>query len=173
MDYLYIKALHVIGVVCWFAGLFYIVRLFIYHTEAKDKESPENYAILNRYFCTMERRLWYGITVPSMLLTTVFGVMLVVEIDAFANEWFWLKCVFLVGLFMYHFSCGLMRKKIAEQKFNKTSKQLRIKNEIATVYLIALVFLAIVKDVLAPLWGLIGFALLAGLIVAVMKFKKK
>ena len=171
MDYGYLKALHLVGVVCWFAGLFYIVRLFIYHTEAKRDESAEDFKIIDRYLSTMERRLWYGITVPAMVITTVFGLWLTVETKAFAEPWFWLKGVLLLGLFIYHFSCGRLRKQISEQSYTKTSRQLRIKNEGATFYLLTIVFLAVTKDLMAPLWAMLGFLLLVAVVLTFLRVR--
>jgi putative membrane protein len=107
--YNYIKALHIIFIVTWFSGLFYIVRLFIYNREANDKSEPEK-TILQKQFSIMIRRLWLGITWPSAILTLIFGLWIWNLMGGFP-EWLMIKLGFVVGLFAYHFSLHAIYKQ--------------------------------------------------------------
>src|SRR6187455_1219350 len=100
--YNYIKALHIIFIVTWFSGLFYIVRLFIYNAEAEEKQEPEK-SIMHNQFNIMIKRLWFGITWPSALLTLVLGGWMWFMYYALP-DWLILKLVFVFGLYLYHFS---------------------------------------------------------------------
>jgi len=155
MTYLVLKALHLIGIVCWFAGLFYVVRLFIYHTEAKEELEPKR-GILITQFTLMARRLWLGITVPSMILTLVTGGWLLSYHSIAQSPWLHLKFALLAGLFAYHFHCGMIRKKLSTGVFKLSSAQLRAYNEVATFLLVGLVFTAVSKSVATGLWSLLG-----------------
>ena len=104
MIYSIIKALHIIFVVTWFAGLFYIVRLFIYSAEANQEKDEQKKLILLEQFAIMKRRLWFGITWPSAIITLLFGLYLVYLYSAFP-AWLILKLVLLIFLYAYHYSC--------------------------------------------------------------------
>ncbi len=147
--YLYIKTFHIIFVVTWFAGMFYIVRLFIYNREAQDKPQPER-QILQDQFRIMMRRLWYGITWPSAILTMIFGVTMGALYGSIPT-WLTVKLLFVLGLFLYHFSLHTIYKQQMRGEFRHTSKQLRWWNEFATVFLVAIVALATLKDQLISL----------------------
>ncbi len=156
MDFLYIKALHIIFVVTWFAGLFYIIRLFIYHTEAEQKQEPEK-SILQNQYKIMEKRLWYGITWPSMILTLVFGTWMVWEVPAFLSQaYFILKLCFVFALIVYHFQSHVIFKQLQNGIVKYSSFKLRIWNEIATVFLVAIVFLIVLKSNTGFVWGMLG-----------------
>ena len=140
MSYLVIKALHVIGVVAWFAGLFYIFRLFVYHTE--NREKPEICSLLQ----VMERRLYFAIMYPAMIFTTIMGSLMVWQLpELLAARWFQIKLFALVFLFAYHFYAGYVRKKFANQDFILSSKQCRMINELPTLILIIVVVMVIVR----------------------------
>lgn len=143
--YPYLKALHLIAVVSWFAGLFYIVRLFIYHVESAARPEPERSAF-HAQFSLMERRLWFGITTPAMVATAVFGVWLMVLVRAWELPWFQLKTGLLVLLFAYHGVCGRIRHDLEEGRCRWTSGRLRFWNEMATLLLFAIVFTAVLKS---------------------------
>ena len=168
--YEYIKALHIIFIVTWFAGMFYIVRLFIYNTEANEKPEPEK-TILQRQFSVMIKRLWLGITWPSAFLTCIFGpwVMLNGNWDKRLFEeggkWLLIKLIFVILLYVYHFSLHTIYKQQKRGIFKYSSQQLRIWNEVATVFLVPIVMLATVKSSISWLWGLIG---LMGFVVVLM-----
>lgn len=170
MTYLVVKALHVIGIVCWFAGLFYIVRLFIYHTEACDEPQPKR-DILTAQFTLMARRLWLGITVPSMVITAVTGGWLVTYHPIAQSPWLHLKFALLAVLFAYHFHCGWIGQQLARGTRPFTSAQLRAYNEVATFLLVGIVFAAVSKTVSTALWALGGCALL--FVVLVVFLRKK
>ena len=170
MTYLVVKALHVIGIVCWFAGLFYIVRLFIYHTEAQDELQPKR-DILTAQFTLMARRLWLGITVPSMVITAATGGWLLTYQAIAQSPWLHLKFALLVVLFAYHSHCGWIRKKLVAGARTFTSAQLRAYNEVATFLLVGIVFAAVSKTISTTLWALGGCALL--FVVLVVFLRKK
>ena len=169
MTYLVFKALHLIGIVCWFAGLFYIVRFFIYHTEANEELQPKR-DILKSQFAIMERRLWLGITVPSMVITAVTGSWLLTYHSIAQTPWLHLKFALLAGLFAYHFHCGWIRKKLAADIITLSARQLRAYNEVATFLLVGIVFTAVSKSVSVGLWSLVGCAVVfAGLVLFLRK----
>src|SRR4029078_7832406 len=107
--YQYIKALHIIFVVTWFSGLFYIVRLFVYSAEASIKAEPER-SILLKQFSIMQKRLWYGITWPSAILTLIFGIWLW-QLYGSLPAWLLVKLFFVVALFIYHLSLHIIFKQ--------------------------------------------------------------
>lgn len=159
MSYLVLKALHLIAVVAWFAGLFYIVRLFVYLAETHDRPEAER-AILLPQFQLMARRLWFGITWPACLATAFFGVGLL-HYRWPLEPWLQIKLVLLVGLFGYHGWCHRLNAAFQRGERPMSPFALRVFNEVATVFLVAIVFLAVLKSALAPLWatvGLLGFA---------------
>ncbi|MDP4284605.1 MAG: CopD family protein [Bacteroidota bacterium] len=161
--YLYIKALHIIFVITWFSGLFYIVRLFIYSAEANEKPEPEK-TILLKQLGVMQSRLWYIITWPSAILTLIFGSWIGILYGGLPT-WLLVKLIFVLGLFVYHLS---LQKIFAQQKngnFKWSSQKLRIWNELATLFLFAIVMIAVVKELLDALWGL---AALIGLVIVLM-----
>ncbi|PCJ84918.1 MAG: protoporphyrinogen IX oxidase [Flavobacteriales bacterium] len=174
MNYpLYIKAVHIIFVVTWFAGLFYIVRLFVYHTEAEKKEENER-RILQTQYKIMEKRLWYGITWPSMVLTVLSGLWLVYYFNYWAQPWMLLKFGLVFGLILYHLQCGRIFNQLQKDVIKHTSFKLRLWNEIATVFLAAIVFVIVLKSMFDWLWGLASLLLLAvALTVAVRMYKSK
>ncbi|MDQ3046504.1 MAG: CopD family protein [Bacteroidota bacterium] len=175
MDYfLYLKALHIIFIVTWFAGLFYIVRLFIYHTEAELKQEPEK-SILQNQFKIMEKRLWYGIAWPSMILTLVFGGwMLWLVPDFLSQGYFILKLCFVGALIVYHVYCHEIFRQVQLNEIRHTSLRLRIFNEIATVLLFAIVFLIVLKSNSGLIWGMLGLIIFtATLLVAIRIYKKR
>ncbi len=155
--YLYVKALHIIFIVTWFSGLFYIVRLFIYNAEAGEKPEPEK-AILRAQFGMMTRRLWYGITWPSAILTLIFGPWMFYLLYALP-DWLMVKLCFVIGLYAYHLLLHRIFKQQMAGVFIWNSQQLRILNEVATIFLVAIVLLAVVKESLSAVWGLIGLVL--------------
>lgn len=173
MDYAYLKALHIIFVVCWFAALFYMVRLFIYATEAQLKEAPAKF-ILTEQLHIMQRKLWNIIGWPSMIGTFVFGLWMLYENPALLSQpWMWLKLILVGLLALYHIECQRIFKKQREGKYNYSSFKLRLFNELATVFLVAIVFLAVVKSKNGLLWGLLGLiAFAAVLMVGVTVYKK-
>ena len=172
---LYIKALHIIFIVTWFSGMFYIVRLFIYNTEANEKSEPEK-TILQQQFNIMIRRLWMGITWPSAILTLIFGPLMWYKLmgDQFTLVgWLNLKLCFVAALYAYHLTLHSIYKQQSKGIFRYTSTQLRIWNEVATIFLIAIVMLAVVKQGMSLVYGLLGLLLIIILLMSAIKIYKK
>jgi putative membrane protein len=175
-SYQTIKALHIIFMVSWFAGLFYIVRLFIYHTEAQTRDD-EAKQVLSDQFEIMERRLWWIITTPAMVLTFLFGVWMFIEKwDYFASEsgaWMHIKLAFVALLVVYHFVCQKIMVDLKRGKFSWKSNQLRLWNEVATLALVAIVFIVMLKDRMNWIKGTVGFfAVAIGLMIAIKIYKR-
>ena len=150
--------------------MFYIVRLFIYNTEAGDKPDTER-DILRKHFSIMIKRLWLIITWPSAILTLVFGGWLWYQLN-FLPGWLLIKLCFLVGLYAYHFTLQVIYKQQQKGIFKYSSQQLRIWNEVATIFLVAIVMLAVVKQEISLVWGLTGFVLFIILLMSAIKIYK-
>lgn len=170
---LYVRALHIIFVVTWFAGLFYIVRLFIYHTEAESKPEPER-KILQDQYKIMEKRLWFGITWPSAILTWVFGVTLASTDFHYylTSPWFLAKLFFVTGLTFYHLACHKMLNNLQRGIIKYTSNRLRVWNEVATIILVAVVFLVELQNGLSAVYGLAGLAVFTVLLMLAIRIYK-
>lgn len=157
---LYIKALHIIFVVTWFAGIFYMPRLFIYNTEAQGRAdlSAESKGVLTQQFQIMMKRLWRGITIPSAVLTAVFGPLTMYRFGYFSSvpSWLWVKLGFVIALYIYFFFLHGIFKQQMQGIYKHSSMQLRIWNEVATIFLVVIVFLVSVKDSMSWIYGLIG-----------------
>ncbi len=163
--YNYIKALHLIFIVTWFAGLFYIPRLFIYHIEATKKPSPDK-EILSNQLKLMTKRLWNIITWPSAILSTIFAIWLLILQPIWLTEpWMHVKLVFVVLLFLYHLKSHQIFKQLQRDEVNYTSKFMRIWNEGATLILFAVVFLVILKSAINWIFGVIGIIVLGILLM--------
>jgi putative membrane protein len=174
---LYIKALHIIFIVTWFAGMFYIPRLFIYNTEAQERPEAER-KVLQEQFGIMMRRLWFGITWPSAILTALFGPWLLFRMGYASMllddsmRWLLIKLIFVVGLYAYHFSLHRIFKQQAAGIFRYSSQQLRIWNEVATIFLVAVVLLVVVKQGMSLVWGLGGLVAFIVLLMSAIKVYK-
>lgn len=168
--YNYVKALHIIFIVTWFSGMFYIVRLFIYNTEANEKGATER-DILRNQFSIMIRRLWLGITWPSAILTVIFGGWMMILLGSIP-QWLWIKLIFVLGLYLYHFSLQHIYKLQMRGIFRHTSQQLRIWNEVATIFLVAIVMLVVVKQSIGLVWGLTGLAVFVIALMSAIKIYK-
>lgn len=173
MDLSVVKALHIIFVVSWFAGLFYMVRLFIYHVEAQEK-TKEEAQILGDQFKIMQYKLWYIITTPAMVLTVVFGTwMLVLNPGYLYFPWMQLKLGFVVVLLIYHFICQGLMLRFKRDEFRWTSGQLRLWNELATLLLVAIIFIVELQNTFDWIKGTIGFFVIGlALMLAVKAYKK-
>ena len=169
--YSYTKALHVIFVVTWFAGLFYIVRLFIYNREAQDKPEPER-TILQNQFGIMMKRLWFGITWPSAVITLGLGIWNWQQMG-FLPTWLQIKLYFVAGLLLYHLSLHKIYRQQIEGVFKYSSQQLRMWNEVATVFLLAIVMLAVVKRGVSWVWGTLGLIAFVALLMTAIKIYKR
>jgi len=170
--YLYIKSVHIIFVVCWMAALFYIVRLFIYHTEAQTKPEPAR-TILSEQFNIMERKLWYIIGVPSMLITIIAGgLMLYIRTDLLQEGWMHIKLTFVGALIVYHHICQSKIMQMQKGIYKWTSTQLRLWNELATLFLFAIVFLVVLKSSLNWIFGVLGIVALSVVLMCAVKIYK-
>lgn len=170
MAFLYLKALHIIFVVTWFSGMFYLVRLYIYQREAYDKSEPERSILLNQ-LGIMVKRLYWAITVPSAVLTLCFGISLLFYYGQWPL-WLWIKIGFVAVLFVYQYTLHILYKQHANHQFKFTSQQLRIWNEIPTLILIAVVMLVVVKQALSLVYGLLGLLALMGLLMSAIRIYK-
>lgn len=168
--YSYIKALHIIFIVTWFSGMFYIVRLFIYNTEAGNKDTIEK-NILRNQFSVMIRRLWFGITWPSAVLSLIFGSWMLYLYGSIP-VWLWIKLGFVLALFLYHLSLHRIFKQQMNNTFSYSAQLLRIWNEVATIFLFVIVMLVVVKQGMSILWGVLGlFAFILILMISIKIYK--
>ena len=138
--YLLFKSLHLISVISWMAGLLYLPRIFVYHSENSNE-------IITTVFKTMERKLFYYIMTPAMVLSWLFGLLLIHEIgfNQLANFWLQLKMILVILLTAYHFYLGFLLNKFKIDQNNKSSKFYRYINEIPTLLLILIIFIVIFK----------------------------
>lgn len=173
--YYFFKALHIIGFVAWFAALFYLVRLFVYHREAWDigADDPES-KVLRRQYSIMEKRLYQIIQTPALFLTLIGGIgMLILNSGWLSQPWMHLKLTLVLALVLYHFSCSRQIKALEKSPSGITSFGYRLYNEVPTLILIAVVMLAVWKS-LAGLWmGLIVLVSLGLLFFIAAKLYKR
>jgi putative membrane protein len=171
--YLSVQSVHIIFVVSWMAGLFYSVRLFIYHTEASEKPPLER-DILQREFEKIESRLWNIITTPAMVLTVLAGVtMLYLNPALLQASWMHVKLAFVVGLIAYHFICQRIMNQLKAGVFKLSSFQLRLWNEVATIFLVAIVFTVVLKSAVNWIFGLLGLIIFSAVIMSAVKLYKR
>ena len=172
MDFLYVKSLHIIFVVTWFAGLFYIVRLFIYQTEAEQKPEPAK-EILQTQYKLMSKRLWYIITWPSAILASVFAFWMLYTNPYYLQEpWMLVKLSFVFALYFYHGYCHKIFTKLQNDVVKYSAIKLRIFNEVSTILLFAIVFLVTVKSAINWIWGVVGILLFGVLMMLGIKLYK-
>lgn len=171
--YSYLKSLHLIFVITWFAGLFYIPRLFIYQIEASEKLEPDR-SIITGQLKLMTRRLWFIITWPSAILALSFGILLIIVMPMWLQQpWMHVKLGFVFLLILYHLKCHQIFNKLQKDKKTWTSTQMRLWNEGSTLILFAVVFLVILKSAVNWIYGVIGLLLLAFLLMLGVKFYKR
>ncbi|HEY9710867.1 MAG TPA: protoporphyrinogen oxidase HemJ [Oculatellaceae cyanobacterium] len=174
MAYFWFKAFHLIGVVVWFAGLFYIVRLFVYHAEASQEPEPAQTILKNQYQI-MEKRLYHIITTPGMVVTVAMAIgLLVTEPEVLKDGWLHIKLAFVAVLIAYHFYCGRIMRRLAAGECNWTGQQFRALNEAPTVLLVAIVLLAVFKNNLPTditAWGIFG--MIVAMAVTIQLYAKK
>ncbi|MEZ4875243.1 MAG: CopD family protein [Flavobacteriaceae bacterium] len=173
MAYYYIKSLHLIFVITWFAGLFYIVRLFVYQIEASQKPSPDR-EILGTQLKLMAKRLWYIITWPSMVLAIGFALWLIAQRTFFLTDaWMQVKLVFVVLLIAYHIKCHLIFKDLQRDKVTYSSHFMRLFNEGATIILFSVVFLVTLKNAFNWIYGTVGIIAFSILLMLGYKLYKR
>ncbi|MEZ4853180.1 CopD family protein [Flavobacterium sp.] len=173
MDYNYIKALHLIFVITWFAGLFYIVRLFVYHAEAKQKPQPEQDILIQQYQ-VMQYRLWYIITWPSAIIASIFAFWLLYLNPTWLQQpWMHVKLFFVFLLYLYHLKCHQIFKQLQRNQVKYSSNFFRLWNEVATIILFAVVFLVILKNAINWIYGVVGILLFSVLLMLGFKLYKR
>lgn len=176
MAYSWFKAFHLIGIVVWFAGLFYLVRLFIYHVEANQETEPAKTILKNQYQI-MEKRLYHIITTPGMLVTVAMAIgLLTTEPDVLKQGWLHIKLLFVALLLGYHFYCGRLMKQLAIDECRWSGQQLRALNEAPTVLLLVIVLLAVFKDNLPTditAWGVFGLIILMAVTIQLYAKKRR
>lgn len=174
MAYYWFKSFHIIGVVVWFAGLFYLVRLFIYHVEAEAEPEPAR-SVLKQQYALMETRLLRIITTPGMLLTLAMAVGLVVQMpDVLKMGWMHAKLGLVVVLMAYHMYCARLMKQLAKGECHWGSRQLRALNEAPTLLLVTIVMLVTFKNNLpmnATTWLIAGLVL--SFVVSIQLYARK
>lgn len=177
--YTYLKALHIIFVVTWFAGMFYLPRLFIYNTEAQEEQNEAVKAAMTRQYNIMMKRLWYGITLPSGIITGLLGLTIMhlghwdINLLNQMGRWLLIKLGFVLLLYFYFYSLYRIFKQETKGIFKYSSGQLRMYNEVATIFLFAIVFLATVKSAISLLFGLGGLLLLIVILMVAIKVYKR
>lgn len=170
--YNYIKSLHLIFIITWFAGLFYVPRLFVYQIDAFYKPLPDK-KILGDQLKIMVKRLWFIITWPSAILATFFAIWLIVLQPAWLQQsWMQVKLVFVFLLIIYHLKTHQFYSQIQKDIIKKSSNFMRIWNEGATFILFAVVFLVVLKNAINWVWGVIGIIMLGVLIMLGFKIYK-
>lgn len=172
MEFVYLKALHLVFVVSWFAGLFYIVRLFIYHTESSDKPDVER-QVLQDQFIIMEKRLWTIITWPAAILTTVFGYYMVYNLDLWTANFMIVKMVLTSLLWVYHIMNHRLYLKFQKNELTWTSMQLRLWNELAAMFLVAIIFVIVLRSAMNWIYGTIGFFVLGVVLMMAIRVYKQ
>jgi putative membrane protein len=171
--YLLAKALHMISFMSWFAGLFYLPRLFIYHAHANERPDAERRAI-QAQLEVMQDRLWRIITRPAMVATFCFGLWLAhLRFGTTFPTWFLIKLVLLAGLFAYHHVCGRILRAQRARTSQWKANQLRMFNELATLFAVSIIFLAVFKTGLSALWAGVGIVCLGvTLMVAIRLYRR-
>ena len=174
MAYYWYKAFHLIGIVVWFAGLFYLVRLFVYHAEAEQEPEPAR-SILKKQYEIMEQRLYSIITTPGMILTVVMAIGLIsTEPEILKSTWLHIKLAFVILLIGYHHFCKSIMKKLAAGECQWTGQQFRALNEAPTILLVLIVLLAVFKNNLpldATTWLVAGLVLI--MVASIQLYAKK
>ena len=161
MILLILKALHIVSVIFWMGVLMYMPRLFIYQSEANTKTEPERSILINQYK-VMAKKLWLMIGWPSMILSVVFG--LGIMHPYFSSVWFWVKMGIVVALIGYHHIIHFSNKNLQQDKYTKTVSQLNTMNQWGLIFLLSIVFLAVLKDTLDYLLIISGIVILIVLV---------
>jgi protoporphyrinogen IX oxidase len=176
MAYSWYKAFHIVGFVVWFAGLFYLVRLFIYHVEANQEPEPASTILKNQYQI-MEKRLYSIITTPGMFLTVAMAIgLLSTEPDVLKEGWLHIKLLFVAILIGYHHYCARLMKQLAADECRWSGQQLRALNEAPTVMLVVIVLLAVFKNNLPTditAWGIFGLIIFMAVTIQLYAKKRK
>ncbi|MGF1542492.1 MAG: protoporphyrinogen oxidase HemJ [Pleurocapsa sp.] len=174
MAYYWFKAFHLIGIVVWFAGLFYLVRLFVYHAEAEQEPEPAR-SILKKQYEIMEKRLYSIITTPGMLVTVAMAVGLIsTEPEILKSGWLHIKLGIVALLIGYHFYCRNIMNKLAKGECNWSGQKFRALNEAPTIMLVLIVLLAVFKNNLPlDLTTWLVAALVIAMVASIQLYAKK
>ncbi len=173
MDFLNLKALHIIFVITWFAGLFYIVRLFIYHVEAEEKPDLEK-KILQTQYKLMSKRLWFIITWPSAILASIFAFWMLYQNPVYLElPWMHIKLGFVGLLYIYHIICHKIYLELQSDIIKYSSNKLRIWNEVSTIILFSTVFLVVLKNSINWIYGVVGIVLFSFILMLAVKLYKR
>ena len=173
MTFLYLKAVHIIFIVTWFAGLFYMPRLFVYIIESHEKPEPEK-SILLKQLKNMASRLWFAITWPSAIITLMLGASLLINQPTYLQYGFMhIKLTLVFFLYVYHLSLHYIFKQLKNDVVKFSSTQMRLWNEVSTLFLIGIVFLIVLKDALSVVWGIAGLLVVTFLIIMGIRIYKK
>ncbi len=176
MAYYWFKAFHIIGVVVWFAGLFYMVRLFVYHAEASQEPEPAQTILKNQYEI-MEKRLYNIITTPGMVVTVAMAIgLLITEPEVLKDSWLHIKLTFVAALLIYHFYCGRIMRKLAAGECAWSGQQFRALNELPTIFLVVIVLLAVFKNNLpkdTTAWAISAMILVMAVTIHLYAKKRK
>ncbi len=170
-----LKALHIIFIVTWFAGLFYIIRLFIYFAEAGLEVEPKK-EILQSQYKTMSMRLWYIITWPSAIITLVLATLLLsseVGRVFLKQPWMHVKLSFILLLYIYHGYSHVLYRRLQTGRLTWTSKKLRMWNELPTLILFSVVFLVVLKSAVNWIFGVLGLVGLMIFLMSGIKFYRR
>lgn len=170
--YLVFKALHIITVVTWFAGLFYMPRLFVYFAEADTKPETEK-NVLQKQFKIMQRRLWYGITIPSTILAPTFAGFMLPLWDIKHTPWLRIKLWLVVLLFVYEAYLHIIFLRQQKNIVKESPLKLRFINEISTLFLVSIVFLVVMKDAIGFIYALAGLLLLIVVLISAINIYKR
>ncbi len=175
MSILILKTIHIIAVVSWFAGLFYLGRMFVYHREALDKSEPAK-TILTDQISVMENRVYKIIMNPAMMLSWIFGLLIVYQygLQWFKlNNWLHFKIILVIGLTIYHMYCKKVIKYLDHGQVPMSSFQFRLFNEVPTIFLITIVALAVFKNATNPITLFVSIiAIILVLILLTLLYKK-
>lgn len=172
--YQYVKSLHIIFIISWFVGLFYLPRIFVYHTDACKKPSPEK-EILQAEYARIAKLLFNAIMNPAMYLALGTGFWMVYASwwsNFGLHRWLHIKLLFVIGVVIFHFVCRKLMLELRASKFRLSSLQLRLFNELATVLLFAIVFLVVIKSSLDWIWGVIGLLIFSIVILSAVRIVK-
>ncbi len=174
MAYFWLKTFHIVGVVVWFSGLFYLVRLFVYHQEAAER-SPEECRVLQAQFSIMERRLLQIITTPGMIITlgTAGGLLYLIP-EYLSQGWMHAKLAFVCALLIYHIACMKLMKRLHRGECTWSAQRFRALNELPTLILISIVMLVVFKSSFptsVSVWLMVG--LVVTMIASIQLYAKK
>ncbi|MFN4145811.1 MAG: CopD family protein [Runella sp.] len=174
MGLLYFKAFHIVGAVAWFAGLFYLVRMFVYHVEAEQKPTPELREAFKAQFNLMEWRVYKIICNPAMMITWTCGLaMTLISPLYWQMGWFHLKFLVLILLTGYHLWCKRIIIKLQQGQKPFDSFQFRLLNELPTLFLVSIALLAVLRDLLNFLYAFLGVVVFGVLLFLFAKLYKK